>query len=156
MAEPRDDGTRGSALYRIPLRLSRTPTAWAEYFVAAWATPPRWMTRHRPDIASVVGDTIILDGTTIEELEQVHVATLRLALEVANQQEEDRLTRQADEAQRRERAAQAHEANVRAAAERIRFDPDPRDGLGPDDPQSSSPTCASTRSTRPAPPPWIW
>jgi hypothetical protein len=71
VGKPRNDGTRGSALYRIPLRLSRRPSEqWSRLFVETWNHPPRYTTMHRPGIASVRGDTIVLDGTEMHELEQ--------------------------------------------------------------------------------------
>jgi hypothetical protein len=76
VGRPRDDGIRGSALYRVPLRLSRQPSAeWAGLFQRAWDHPPAFSTMHRPGIAYVEGDTIVLDVTTMEELEHVHTST---------------------------------------------------------------------------------
>jgi hypothetical protein len=70
IGQPQNDGTPGSALYRIPLRLSRRPSStWARHFIETWNHAPRFTTMHRPGIASVSGDTIILDGSTMEELE---------------------------------------------------------------------------------------
>lgn len=41
VTEPRLDGTHGSALYRIPFRLSRRPSRlWSELFSQAWERPP--------------------------------------------------------------------------------------------------------------------
>lgn len=86
---PRMDGTRGSALYRIPFRLSRYPsTLWRKLFVQNWNDPPRYTTMHRPGIASVVGDEIILDGTTIEEVRDCHRETLVLCVEETNKEEQ--------------------------------------------------------------------
>lgn len=86
---PRMDGTRGSALYKIPFRLSRYPsTLWRELFVRNWNHPPRFTTMHRPGIASVVGDEIILDGTTIEEVRDCHRETLMLCVEETNKEEQ--------------------------------------------------------------------
>ena len=39
---------------------------------------------HRPGIASVVGDRIILDGTTVEEIEKHHRDTLTVVVERVN------------------------------------------------------------------------
>ena len=123
VGRPRNDGTRGSALYPVCLRLSRTPSpVWAELFVETWNHPPQYTTRHRPGIASVVGDRIILASTTIEEIEEVHKETLRHVLARVNE-EADRL-----EASERKRAAaeaeaqRDHDERVRAAAKRVRFD----------------------------------
>ena len=84
---PRNDGTPGSALYDVPLKLNRMPSAvWANVFVRTWDRPPSWSTMHRPGIASVVGDRIWLRGTTIEEIEKHHLATLNLCVGVANRE----------------------------------------------------------------------
>jgi hypothetical protein len=123
VGRPRNDGTRGSGLYSVPLRLNRRPSQeWAEIFRVVWDQPPQFTTMHRPGIASVSGDQIILDGTTVEEMERYHAETLRLvipevarrldALESTQRQERDR-----DEAER-----MAHEDEVRQAARRVSFD----------------------------------
>jgi hypothetical protein len=39
---------------------------------------------HRPGIASIVGDRIILDGTPIEEVPDIHAATLKFVVEKVN------------------------------------------------------------------------
>ena len=39
---------------------------------------------HRPGIASVIGDRIILNGTTVEEIEKYHRDTLRVVVERVN------------------------------------------------------------------------
>jgi hypothetical protein len=77
---------------------------------------------HRPGIARIHGDRIILDGTTVEEVEQYHKATLLLAVDAAND-----IARQIDE-ERRKRAAhraaseEQQRKTVEDAAKRIRFD----------------------------------
>lgn len=123
VGRPRNDGTRGSALYRVPLKLSRTPSStWAQLFVATWDNPPQYTTRHRPGIASVVGDTVVLDGTTIEEVEQVHLETLRhvfAAIDARTSEIEERARTVRKAA---EQEAQAHEENVDAVVRRMKFD----------------------------------
>jgi hypothetical protein len=86
---PRRDGTpRGELLYVVPLRLNREPSAsWTEQFIHYWEHPPRSTTKHRPGIASVQGDRIVLDGTTLDELQHYHLATLKLVIERANSEE---------------------------------------------------------------------
>jgi hypothetical protein len=64
VTSPRADGTRGSALYAIPLRLSDYPSAeWSRIFTSTWDRPPSFTTMHRPGIARVQGNRIVLDGT---------------------------------------------------------------------------------------------
>lgn len=119
---PKMDGTRGSALYAIPFRLSRMPSsAWANAFVRAWDHPPRYTTMHRPGIARVRSDTVILDGTTIEEVRMYHRETLMLAVAEANKEEKEALRqRQIRDDQERARVHK-HREDVMKAAKRIKF-----------------------------------
>jgi hypothetical protein len=123
VTQPRNDGTRGSALYAVPFRLSKTPSAiWEKAFVQHWDRPSRFTSMHRPGIARVRGDRIILDGTTVEEVEKYHKETLLLAVEAANE-----IAHQIDEERRRRAAHRAASEEqqrkvVQDAAKRIRFD----------------------------------
>lgn len=84
---PRNDGTRGSALYTVPFRLSRhPPRRWVERFVENWNRPPKFTTRHRPGIARISGDKVLLEGTDMDEVESYHAETLRLVLEKTNEE----------------------------------------------------------------------
>jgi TIR domain-containing protein len=120
---PLNDGSRGSALYRVPLQLSRRPSEpWAELFRRNWDHPPSFTTMHRPGIGSVQGDTIVLDGTTMDELETVHLNTLRAVMDKTNDEAAE-FERRQHEAQRREKEQQAsHEENVLDVSRRLRFD----------------------------------
>ena len=85
---PKMDGSRGSALYKIPFRLNKFPSQlWGELFTRNWNSPPRFTTMHRSGIAQVIGDKIILDGTTIEEVRDYHRETLKLCVEKSNIEE---------------------------------------------------------------------
>lgn len=120
---PRNDGTRGSALYRVPFRLSRrAPSEWAHLFVEAFNHPSSYTTMHRPGIASVNGDRVVLDGTTVEEVEQVHRATLLLATEEANRRYLEILARKHQEEERQRRLREEHRQAVEDAAKRIKFE----------------------------------
>ena len=82
---PRNDGTPGSALYSIPIKLNQSPPlVWRHFFVQAWNHPEEYTTMHQPGIAQVQGDRIILDRTTVEFLRDTHTKTLRMAVEKAN------------------------------------------------------------------------
>ncbi len=120
---PRMDGTRGSALYEVPFRLSRRPpSGWNELFVQSWNRPPQFTSMHRPGIASVEGDVIWLRGTTLEEVEKYHRDTLKLVVEEANKRYED--IRRREDATRNAEAERerSHKASVEDAAKRISFD----------------------------------
>lgn len=85
VTQPRNDGTRGSALYTVPLQLSRRPSkGWADLFVQTWNHPPHLTTMHRPGIAQIIGDSTILNGTTMQEIENYHLDTLKLVVERVN------------------------------------------------------------------------
>jgi hypothetical protein len=123
VGKPRNDGTRGSALYRIPLRLSRRPdSVWAHHFVETWNRPPNWTTMHRPGIASVSGDTVILDGTTMEELERYHITTLRGVLDKVNADIAAHERQERARAERETEAARQHEESVTEIANRLKFE----------------------------------
>jgi len=82
---PADDGSPGSALYLVPIRLNRKPspeeTPW---ILSVWDHPPSFSNMHRPGILRVRGDVLLLDGTTIEEVERYHVPTLKGVLTEVN------------------------------------------------------------------------
>ncbi len=120
--EPRNDGTRGSALYEVPFRLSRRPSSlWREFFLKSWDLPPRFTTMHRPHIASVAGDEIILNGTTIEEVRDYHRDTLVLCVEEANKLEAEYLEKERKRQAREEAARSAYRKNVEDVAGTIDF-----------------------------------
>jgi hypothetical protein len=120
---PRNDGTRGSALYAVPFQLSRGPSPeWAHHFVEVWRSPPSYTTRHRPGIARVEGDRIILDGTTVEEVAQYHRDTLKVVIAEVNRDIEARERYRQQEAQREAERLSKHREAVEEAAKKIKFD----------------------------------
>lgn len=125
VGEPRMDGTRGSALYRVPLLLNRAPEEfWASHFVDTWDHPPAWSSMHRPGIASLQGNRIILDGTTIQELERYHLTTLKLVVKVLNQKTADHLQTERSRRESEAVARETHRDQIREANERLKFNDD--------------------------------
>lgn len=123
ITQPRNDGTAGSALYKIPFELNKIPSYdWRELFINAWNHPPRFTSMHRPGIASVYGNQIILDGTTIEEVEKYHKDTFKLAVEVANQQLEQINLKKQQQAERERIEQEKHKRNIDDISKRIDFD----------------------------------
>ncbi len=122
VTEPRNDGSAGSALYAVPVQLSRTPDATERGLLTAhWDRPPSWTSMHRPGILRVSGDRIILDGTTIEEVEAYHARTLALVVEQANRDAAQHRARTEEVADRKAVAGEEHRANVAEVAKRIEF-----------------------------------
>lgn len=123
VGDPRNDGTRGSALYAVPFRLSREPSLkWAELFRQVWDRPPQYTTMHRPGIASVFGDTLVLDGTTMEEVENYHLDTLKIVIRRVNELAEEQERRRHEKIGREDQDAARHREAVHAVSKRLRFD----------------------------------
>lgn len=111
LGRPRNDGTRGSALYEVPFNLDGTPDLdWATLLEHNWDRPPQFTSMHRPGISGVRGSTILLAGTTMDEVRRYHLQTLKLAVVETNRQYVEERERQ------RARTAAA------AQAERQRLD----------------------------------
>lgn len=123
ITKPKMDGTRGNGLYAVPFQLSvRPPKEWAQLFVQTWNSPPSFTTMHRPGIAKVSGDKVILDGTTLEEVEKYHHETLLGVLEQVNRDYGEYRVRQEREAQRKREIEARHDENVSDVLKRIKFD----------------------------------
>ena len=120
---PRNDGTRGSALYTVPFRLSSRPSAvWSKLFIEAWNHPQSFTTMHRPGIASVQGDRVVLNGTTLEEVETYHLPVLKAAVATANEGEHAHEEEAAARKARSERETEDFRKHVDEAVDRIKFD----------------------------------
>ncbi|MTB35396.1 toll/interleukin-1 receptor domain-containing protein [Streptococcus uberis] len=119
---PKLDGTVGSALYKIPLRLNRKPSElWEQLFLENWKYPPKFTTMHRSKIAKIINDKIILDGTTIEEVKEYHRDTLKLCVELSNNQEKDYIRKQMLEEERKLQKIQNHMNSVKQISDEIIF-----------------------------------
>jgi hypothetical protein len=116
------DPQSGANLYEIPLRLSRTPDPdWVHHFLQAWDMPQHFASSHRPAM-EVGSDSIILDGTTIDELEQFHLQALKLAAEEANRLASEEKGKLRQTANAEEQKKIEHREHVSAVAKRLRFD----------------------------------
>lgn len=123
VTEPTNDGTPGSALYSIPFALSRQPPSeWGELLIANWNHPPRFTSMHRPGIARLYRATVILEGTTIEEVERYHRDTLQLVVNETNRQYCEWLNRQNELRARDEGRREEHRRRVEEASKKIKFD----------------------------------
>ena len=117
------DGTRGSALYKIPFELSSTPSRiWKDVFLETWRRPPKWTSMHRPSIANVIGNKVILDGTTMEEVKKYHRDTLILCVNKANEIISEYEQKQRQEKLREKIRLNEHELDVKKIASEIKFD----------------------------------
>lgn len=120
---PRNDGTRGSALYDIPFQLSSVaPAEWSEYFPHAWDHPSSCTSVHRRGICQVSGDVVWLRGTTLEEVAKYHKVTLQLALDETNKKYSKWLANRQAEAKRLLEEQAAYARHVSEAIKGIKFD----------------------------------
>lgn len=123
MGTPRSDGTRGSALYDVPLRLSRKPSmVWTQLFEEKWVNPPCPFTAHHFAVrCRVDGDRIILHRTTIEDVDKVHRPVLKAVLDVVNVLAPQQEAQESREQQlRQEKANKERNARI-ARAKEVKF-----------------------------------
>ncbi|MEO6102521.1 MAG: hypothetical protein ABIP44_02650 [Pseudoxanthomonas sp.] len=114
---------RGEVLYIKSLSLNRRPEyEWITLFINSWNMPPSFSMMHRPGIASVSGNKIILDWTTIEEVDKYHKDTLRLAVGVANTRWEEIPVFKRGKFEEEKRQKEEHRKNLNYAGKRMKFD----------------------------------
>ena len=119
---PKMDGTRGSALYSVPFLLNQTPNhEWSEIFIYKWDNPRVWSTMHRFGKARVVGDKIILDGTTIEEVKNYHRDTLIMCVEDANAEYKRMIEKKLEEQKKRKTRVNEFEEALKRNIDDIKF-----------------------------------
>ena len=122
VGEPRNDGTPGSGLYRVPFELNKSPDyEWSELFRKTWDKPPSWTNMHRPGIGYVSENKIILDGTTIEEVKKYHRDTLKLVVDTVNKRFGEIDKQEKIRQKREEQARKNHKNNIRDIADDIEF-----------------------------------
>lgn len=122
VSEPTMDGTRGSALYAVPFQLTESPSYdWQNVFLHTWKRPPSFSLMHRPSIARVSGDKIILDGTTIDEVRDHHRNTLKLVVDRTNEVVAEHLRKEQQRKQMEHEKSQKHRDNIRDIGGSIKF-----------------------------------
>jgi hypothetical protein len=123
VGEPRNDGSPGSALYEVPFRLSQSPSEeWQKVFLETWDFPPQFTSMHRPGIARIEGSKIVLDGTTIEEVERYHLETLKIVVKRTNEIVANLASEQARSKDESTRVRGQHREHVREVAKRLKLD----------------------------------
>ena len=109
--------------YTVPFSLNRHPSSlWANLFKRIWNSPPQYTSMHRPGIARVQGDTIILNGTTLDEVKKYHRDTLVLCVSEANKNEEQITIENRRKADVERERSETHRKSVRDLADDIDFE----------------------------------
>jgi hypothetical protein len=115
------DPSPGATHYEIPLQLSRPPEPeWVIYLLRAWDGQQHVAPTSRPGI-EVGADRIILDGTTIDDLEQYHMQPLERAIGEANQLASEVRGKSQQKASAEEVKRLIHREHVAAVAKRLKF-----------------------------------
>lgn len=116
---------KGGALREVPFELSAHPDDdWERLFVQTWDRPDQFTSRHRPGIARVEGNRIVLDGVTMDEVAEVHRDMMIRVVDATNKKWADlRLARERQNAQdeAHRHAAQAELDQDRSKARDIKF-----------------------------------
>jgi hypothetical protein len=76
---------------------------------------------HRPGIAHVSGSSLVLDGTTVDEVKQHHAKTVRLAVAATNEQEAQLKAADDSKAAAAEAQSAVHQQHVSEVAKDIDF-----------------------------------
>ena len=125
LMKSRSRATTGHGAARSTRCLSsstRAPsTEWSDLFIRTWDRPPRWTTSHRPGIARVQGDRIVLVGTTIEEVQKAHRDTLKLVVDTVNKEIAELVRRRRAAEQAKAEQSQQHKESVRRIADDLKF-----------------------------------
>ena len=114
------DGSRG--VYTVVFQLSHEPSArWGDYFVHFWDRPQVSYAhgKHRPGMASVVANRLMLEETTIDEVEGFHLPVLKAALRMANDAEARAVVEDHRRAERRRLQEAEHRRHVAEVAKRL-------------------------------------
>jgi len=107
----------------VPFTLSRRPDeTWSRLFVQNWDQPATFTAMHRRGIARVSGDRVVLDGTTMDEVERVHLATLKVVVQLTNQPHAQLMARESARRAATEEAERLGRQAVDIMARRLRFD----------------------------------
>ncbi|MGH2684007.1 MAG: hypothetical protein ACRDJP_00880 [Actinomycetota bacterium] len=114
------DGSRG--VYTVVFQLSYEPSArWGDYLVHYWDRPQVAYAqgKHRPGMVSVVANRLMMEETTIDEVEGFHLPVLKAAVRMANEAEARALVEDHRRAERRQLVEAEHRRHIAEVAKRL-------------------------------------
>lgn len=114
------DGTRG--VYTVVFQLSHEPSArWGDYMVHFWDRPQVAYSqgKHRPGMVSVVANRLMMEETTIDEVEGFHLPVLKAAVRMANEAESRALDEDHRRFERRRLEEADHRRHISEVAKRL-------------------------------------
>ena len=114
------DGSRN--VYTVVFQLSEEPSArWGDFFVHFWDRPQvaYAQSHHRPGMASVVANRLVLEETTIDEVEGYHLPVIKAAVRMANEAEGRAVVEDHRRAERRRLEEAEHRRHVAEVAKRL-------------------------------------
>lgn len=105
--------------YDIPFRLSRGASPeWEQEFLKAW---DKLSTKGQAVTASVGADQIILNATTIDDVERVYLGALKLAVAEANRATMEEREKSRRRAELEEQKKQERRRHLMAVVQRLSF-----------------------------------
>ena len=119
---PGESQTDDRGVYTVVFQLSEEPSArWGDFFVQFWDRPEVAYAhgKHRPGMASVIGNRLIIEETTIDEVEGFHLPVLKAAIRGANEAEAKARLEDERRAERRRLQEADHRRHVSEVAERL-------------------------------------
>ena len=122
IGHPKNDGTPGSGLYSVPIKLSAAPPReWIDTFIEAFDGLEKYDSGHRQGIASISQNRLTLNGTTMEEIESSHQRTIQLAMERANTAYAELLMKRSAADTKKNAEAESHRKHVEELAKKIKW-----------------------------------
>ena len=121
VTSPTNDGSDGSALYTVPLLLSREPSAkWAEFFMESWNVYQGSMvSRHTGEI-SIIGDKMHIRDINLDYIEDNKEALKEHVDAVSRKEREHEFKKSMQEEERQKREKERRE-HVEKRAKEIKF-----------------------------------
>ena len=114
------DGSRG--VYTVVFQLSHEPSArWGDYLVHFWDRPQVSYAqgKHRPGMVNVVANRLMMEETTIDEVEGFHLPVLKAAVRMANEAEARALVEDHRRAERRRLEEAEHRRHIAEVSKRL-------------------------------------
>ncbi|MBX7046990.1 MAG: hypothetical protein K1X86_14260 [Ignavibacteria bacterium] len=120
------ESIEGTAFLKIPIKLNqRPPSEWVDIFNKNWRHPSQFTSRHKPSIASLRNDIILLHETTVEEIQEYHKETLIVVVEDTNTEYNNWVNSELARIEKQKKEVEFILDNVKKqqeAAKKIKFD----------------------------------
>ena len=117
------DGSRG--VYTVVFQLSHEPSArWGDFLIHFWDRPQVAYAqgKHRPGMVNVVANRLMMEETTIDEVEGFHLPVLKAAVRMANEAEARAQVEDHRRTERRRLEEAEHRRHIAEVSKRLPLD----------------------------------